>query len=191
MTPNRDLFQPEDMTLGNTKWHPGAQHLLVTMWVYPCPAARRSLYIVSRDGSDARWLTHFGHHHSWTPDGTAVLFNDRMQADSGEPGEPRMFLVDFDGSNRRVIFDQPVGSHPLMAPAGRLILDADAEGIYLVHLEEQRLERIATFGGEFDTSHHGAHPHPVWNHDGTALLYNSGETGHSEIHALALDGSSF
>jgi hypothetical protein len=182
ITPNREEFRPDDMLLGNTKWHPGGDHLLITMWVYDCPGTRRSLYIVTRDGSEMRWLTHFAHHHSWTPDGACVLFNDRISTDGGT--EPRMFLINFDGTNRRIAFDRPVGSHPLMHPDGSRILDADRQGIYVARLEEGTQEHYVDFSGAFDTTHHGTHPHPVWNRDGTDVLYNSAETGHSEIYCL-------
>jgi hypothetical protein len=187
LTPNRDQFRPEDMTLGNTKWRPDGQYILITAWVYPHPEVRRSLYIVSRDGKEIRWLTYFAHHHSWTPDGHAVLFNDRIPVDPEGKIGPRMFLIDFDGTNRRVIFDRPVGSHPLMHPDGQSIVDSDREGIYVVRLEQDTLERLVHFAQSFDGTHHGTHPHPVWNHDGSRILYNSAESGHSEIYLIKGD----
>jgi hypothetical protein len=185
LTPNRDEFRPEDMLLGNTKWRPDGRYILVAMWVHPRPAVRRSLYIVSRDGADVRWLTHFAHHHSWTPDGQGVLFNDREPVGNGGALEPRMLVIDVDGGNRRILFDAPIGSHPLLSPDGGRVLDADAQGIYVVRLGEGAVERLADFARPFDTTHHGTHPHPVWNHDGTRVLYNSGETGHSEVYLIA------
>lgn len=176
VTPNRDEFRPEDMLLGNTKWRPDSQYILIAMWVYPAPHARRSLYIVSRDGSEIRWLAHFDNHHSWTPDGQQILFNDRT-----------MFLVAFDGTNRRVAFDAPIGSHPLMHPDGLSILDADRDGIYVVRPAENRIERLVAFSQPFDChTHHGTHPHPVWNRDGTKILYNSAESGHCEVYHVSM-----
>ena len=187
LTPNREEFRPEDMTLGNTKWRPDSQYILVAMWLHSHPKSRRSLYIVSRDGLEARWLTHFRNHHSWTPDGAHVLLNDWMPvgAERGKR-EPRMFLVTFGGSNRRVAFDGPIGSHPLMHPNGRSIVDADSRGVYVVRVDENRVERLATFSRYFDGTHHGTHPHPTWNHDGGSILYNSAETGHSEIYHIVV-----
>lgn len=185
LTPNRDAFRPEDMLLGNTKWHPGSQHLLITMWTHGRPGVRRSLYVASRDGSEVRWLTYFGHHHSWTPGGQSILFNDRT-VDERSRSEPRMFLIDFDGSNRRVVFDEPIGSHPLMHPAGRSIVDADKEGIYLARLDQGKIDRLVSFGTTFDGTHHGTHPHPVWNRGGSQVLYNSAESGHSEVYRITM-----
>lgn len=189
ITPNRDEFDISEMTVGNKKWSPDGQSILVAMWVKPRPAVHRSLYIVSRDGSEIRWLAHFGHHHSWTPDGSAILFNDWLEypADGKKSdGSQRIHLVDFDGSNRRVVIDQPLGSHPIMHPGGKVIADWDRDGLYLVHVEEQRVERVAEFAQRFDMSHRGTHPHCVWSPDGTQLLYNSAESGHSEIYMIPL-----
>jgi len=188
LAPNRDEFTAEDLVLGNAKWHPDGEHILVTGWIYPRPQARRSLYVVGRDGTGARWLTHFAHHHSWSPDGASVLFNDSYDTPDGRR-EGRMYFVDFDGSNRRIAFDEPVGSHPLLHPTGDRIVDSDAEGIWQVHLGEQRLERLAEFTHPFRMDHHGTHPHPVWSRDGEGVLYNSAETGHSELYFLPDVGS--
>jgi len=149
------------------------------------PGARRSLYIANPDGSGLRWLTYFNDHHSWTPDGKQVLLNGRKTVD-GEinVGDRRMFLIDFDGSNRRMVIDEPFGSHPLMDPTGRMIADHHNNGIAVVHVEAQEIEQLSVFRGGYDTSHSGTHPHCVWNRDGSQLLYNSAETGQSELYLV-------
>lgn len=154
------------------------------MWVYPHPDSRRSLYVASRDGSEVRWLSFFGGHHSWTPDGRKVLFVDHPEEKLGRGQGRFLHTVDFDGSNRQCIFDQPAGSHPLMHPDGKRVLDFSGEGIYVVHLEQERIEYLTKFSGKFRTDHHGTHPHPVWNRDGTRIIYNSAESGHSELYEL-------
>jgi hypothetical protein len=192
MTPNRHEFPPEAMTLGNFKWHPDSEHLLIAMWVhgYPmrghdAPACRRSLYVATRDGSEVRWLTHFGGHHSWAPDGSRVLFVDYREGEHDGTAQGRyLHTVDFDGSNRTQIFDQVAGSHPLMHPTKNLVVDFDEDTVYVVNLDTQRREVLARFRRRFDGTHKGTHPHPVWNHDGTKVLYNSAETGQCELYLI-------
>lgn len=188
ITPNRDQFELSQMTIGNPKWTPDSQNLLLTMWVQAKHRVHRSLYVADRDGSNLRWLTYFGHHHSWTPDGKSVLFNGyKTMTPDGNRKDPRMFLVDFDGSNQRMVIDKPIGSHPCMDPTGRMIADFDSQGIFVTRIKEQTVERLATYRKKFDMSHKGTHPHCVWNHAGTQVLYNSEETGHSEIYMVKVE----
>lgn len=188
LTPNHEKFSLDEMTVGNTKWTPDSQHMLVAMWVHPRRDLRRSIYIVSRDGTDKRWLTYFGHHHSWTPDGKQVLFCGwKTYTDEGVREDPRLFLINFDGSNKRMVIDEPLGGHPIVDPSSTLVATWDQKGVILVDLEEQRVEYWATFGSGFDMSHSGTHPHCVWSPDGSQLLYNSAQTGHSQIYVLPME----
>jgi Tol biopolymer transport system component len=193
VTPNKDLFTVDEVTVGNTKWTPDSQHMLLTIWVrlferpgqFSVPGIERSLYVANRDGSGLRWLTHFGHHHSWTPDARSVLYCDWLDPDAKR--HPRLFLIDFDGTNKRVVIDEPLGGHPLMSPDGTRVVTWDDEGVILVDVGEGRSEHLATFGEGFDQSHRGTHPHPVWKADGSQILYNSAQTGHSQLYLLPMD----
>jgi Tol biopolymer transport system component len=167
------------MTIGNSKWSPDGRSILLANFIHPRPNEARSLYIISRDGSEARWLCHFGHHHSWSPDGKSILFNGWV------PGTGmRMSLIDFNGSNLRTVIDEPVGSHPVMSADGSKIVDFDHKGIYLVRVDERKVERLSAYRSSFGMDIASTHPHPVWNQDGTKVLYNSAETGHSELYLI-------
>jgi hypothetical protein len=180
LTPNKDEFTPEEMTVGNTKWRPDGEYIVLANWVHSkWPNVRRNLYIVKKDGSEVRWLCHYGHHHSWTPDGNSLLFYDWVSGSGWRPT-----TVDFNGSNRRVLIDQPLGSHPLMAADGNKVIDWDEKGILVLRIREQTVERIATFRNKFRMDITGTHPHAVWNREGTQVLYNSAETGQSEVYLI-------
>jgi Tol biopolymer transport system component len=195
LTPNRDRFALAQMTVGNTKWTPDGQHMLVAMWVKSTPGdltpwnsrPRRSIYIVSRDGSERRWLTFFGHHHSWTANGTQVLYSGYMEhSDDGVRQTPRLYLIDFDGSNKRIVIDQPLGGHPVASPDGALITTWDDQGVILVDVAKQRVEYLAMLQPGFDMTHRGTHPHCIWHPEGGLVLYNSAQTGHSQLYQIAL-----
>ena len=187
LVPNKDLFSLDEMTVGNTKWTPDAQHMLVTMWVHPRPKLRRSLFVVSRDGSELRWLTHFGHHHSWTEDGKWVLYSGyKGYNDEGLKADPRLFLVSFDGSETKMVVDYPLGGHPIMSPDATMVTTWDGKGVLLVRIPEQTVEHLTIFTHDFDQSHAGTHPHCVWSPDGKWILYNSAETGNSQIYAVPM-----
>lgn len=198
LTPNNDQFEPAQMTVGNTKWTPDGQHMLVAMWVKSSPDdlspwqsdPRRSLYIVSRDGSERRWLTFFGHHHSWTANGTQVLYSGyRRHTDDGVREIPRLYLIDFDGGNKREVIDQPLGGHPIASPDGTQITTWDEKGVILVDVEKQTVDYLAMLTPGFDQSHQGTHPHCIWRPDGTQILYNSAQSGHSQLYLITLAGA--
>lgn len=184
VTPNRDRFRPDEMLLGNTKWSPDGETLLVAMWSNPHPALRRSLYLVDRDGGHPRWLAYFAHHHNWTPSGRAIIYNGQPGAvDDVQGRQPaQMCQVDAQGGEPRVI--GPAGSHPAMRPDEESIADADRQGVYLYHLADGRKEYLAAFRHPFEMTHRGTHPHAVWNRDGTQVLYNSAETGTSQVYLI-------
>ena len=194
MTPNNDLFHIDQMTVGNTKWTPDAQHMLVAMWIKSRPddlspwksPHRRSIYIVSRDGSERRWLTFFGHHHSWTAEGTKVLYSGyRIHTDEGQQDEPRLYMINFDGTGKEVVIDQPLGGHPIASPDGSKITTWDREGVVLVDLKKQSVDHIAAFGPHCDhNSHRGTHPHCLWSLDGSRILYNSAQSGRSHLYRV-------
>jgi Tol biopolymer transport system component len=195
LTPNRDCFALEQMTVGNTKWTPDGRHMLVAMWVKSAPGditpwnskPRRSIYIVSRDGSERRWLTFFGHHHSWTANGTQVLYSGYMEhSDDGVRKVPRLYLIDSDGSNKRIVVDQPLGGHPIASPDGSLITTWDDEGVILVDVAKQKVEYLAMLQPSFDMTHYGTHPHCIWRQDGGAILYNSAQSGHSQLYQIVV-----
>ncbi len=193
LTPNREQFTPDDVTVGNTKWTPDGEHMLVTIWiglwqkpgVFQRPGVHRSLYVASRDGSDLRWLTFFGHHHSWTPDGSSVLYCGWKDMDDKQ--DPRLYLIDFDGGNKRMAIDEPLGGHPCMDPTMKRIVTWDAHGIVMVDLEAQVSGYLATWPEGVDhVTHKGTHPHPVWSADGHQVLYNSAQSGHSQLYLIPL-----
>lgn len=198
LTPNRHEFDLDQMTVGNTKWHPGGQHMLVAMWVQAKPndpepwrsRYRRSIYIVSRDGAEKRWLTYFGHHHSWTPDGQQVLYSGyKTYTSDGVRQDPRLYLINFDGTDNHIVIDEPLGGHPIMNPAGTMITTWDNEGVILVKIDEQRVEYLASLKPGFDMSHKGTHPHCLWSPDGRQILYNSAQTGYSQLYMIPIDRS--
>jgi len=195
LTPNKDEFDIDQMTVGNTKWRPDGQYMLVAMWVKAKPddlepwrtRYRRSIYVVGRDGSERRWLTYFGHHHSWTADGQQVLYSGyKTHTSEGVREDPRLYLINFDGTDKRIVIDEPLGGHPIANPDGTMITTWDDESIILVRVPEQKVERLASLNPGFDMTHRGTHPHCIWSLDGRQILYNSAQTGHSQLYLIPI-----
>lgn len=192
LTPQEVAFDQADMFLQNTKWSVDGTRILLATRVPANPAKGydkiKHIYIIGADGSVKRWLTDYGHHHSWSSNGSAILYCDWLHHPPlGECRAPRLFLIDADGSNKRVVIDQPLGGHPLMSPDGRHIVTWDTRGIILVDIGEQTTQYLTTFGDGFDMSHRGTHPHAVWRQDGRQILYNSAQIGRSQIYVMPFD----
>jgi hypothetical protein len=71
-----------------------------------------------------------------------------------------------------------------MAADGNKVVDFDDQGILLLRNKAETIERIATFRNHFRMDTAGTHSHAVWNHEGRQVLYNSTETGHSEVYLI-------
>lgn len=184
ITPNRDQFAAEDMHVKNTKWSPDGSALLVAngVWSAPfvnVPSVARSLYLIYPESGEKHWLCHFGHHHSWTPDGRGVLFCGKL-----ETGEPRIFRAELDTGELSAVCDEPLEGHPIANGDGSLIATEDDDGVVVVDAVTRRTRRVARYGRRFDKTHRGTHSHCVWSPDGKQLLYNSAESGLSQIYLI-------
>ena len=96
-------------------------------------------------------------------------------------------MINFDGSGKEVVIDQPLGGHPIASPDGSMITTWDDKGVILVDLEAQSVEYLAMFVPDFDhRSHRGTHPHFLWSLDGSQILYNSAQSGRSHLYRVSI-----
>jgi hypothetical protein len=204
LSPYKGRFSADRVHVGIAKWSPDGAHVLFLMWVsdigtpsYMSPAGvQPSLFVARADGSRVWYHGETGHHQSFTPDGTRIIWagwkhvspRSRPGAPKGndENRDPRTFIADIDGSNRRVLIEEPVAGHPTMDPTGRWVVTSDDRGVVLVNVAAQTMERLVVFDPPFSLSHDGTHPHCVWNRDGTQILYNSAQTGTCQLYVIPL-----
>jgi Tol biopolymer transport system component len=205
LSPYREKFAAEDVHVGIGKWSPDGKYFLFLMWVsdrgtskYVSPAGvQPSLFVASRDGREKWWVGYTGHHQSFTPDSKRIIWagwknvspNSRPGARDGnvENRDPRIFLANIDGSHPQVLVEEPYGGHPTMDPTCRWVVTFDSHCIVLVNVAKGTVEKLRVFEPAFDQSHSGTHPHCVWNRDGTRILYNSAESGHSQLHVIPIE----
>jgi len=204
ISPYKEKFKANDAIVSLAKWSPNNKYVLFNMWILDTtqPKIRVSsdvqtgLFIASKDGNEKWWLGYTGHHQSFTPDSKRVIWGDWKYTDPQDQAnnsksqagkkEPRIVMINIDGSDRHFAVDEPVAQHPTMDPTGKFIVTFDKEGVILVNVAKQLVERPVFFNPKFDQSHAGTHPHCVWNHDGTQILYNSAETGNSQLYIIPL-----
>lgn len=111
--------------------------------------ARREIYLMRADGTDARRLT-AGTSRGWSPDGTSILYEDRF----------RIFTVTRDGRTRRLAD----GSNAAWAPDGRSIA-------YARSTRTSRLE-IAVSAVEGGAARSlGLGEQPSWSPDGSTIAF--------------------
>lgn len=203
LSPFRDAYPPEQAGVGLAKWSPDGEYVLFNMWVIEPgthaspPGLPPCLFVVRKDGSQRWCVGPTGHHQSFTPDSKRIIWGGWMhlspRSRSGAPGggsenrDPRIFMVNIDGSDLHVVVDEPVAGHPTMDPTCTWIVTSDERGVVLVDVARRTTERLAVFHPPFDTSHRGTHPHCVWSRDGTLILYNSAESGVSQLYVLPMD----
>ncbi len=143
----------------------------------PTDASKSSIWIVRRDGSGLRRLVR-GYGARWSPDGTRLVYEAPTAKSEGD-----LFVVDADGSDRRMVLstpelEQPAGwspdgsrilfprySGPTGRTAGVFVMDADGTGV-------RKLASGLAAG---------------WSPDGTRTLYTSSFSG--PLLVMNADGS--
>jgi hypothetical protein len=133
------------------------------------------LYIVRRDGSDARLVVSPAcpNHIAWSPDGTKLAFSGYCT------GDYEVYVVDVDGSNLRNISNHDPGrdERPTWSPDGsRIAFTSDRDGtggplglvvenfaIFTVGVDGTDLTRISDFNCYY----------PEWSPDGSTIAFSA------------------
>jgi len=179
-----------DPRVANLKWSPDGSEFILR--IRAAGRKIKELYLVDADGSNLRRVTAAStsfHHHSWHPDGERLLYGDRNQDD-----EPRLYFTPEDAlDEKELISEEPLGGHPSVNPTDHSKIVTDSyggkfgEGVLLVDADTGEVEKLASLPTTSNHSHTGFHAHPVWNRDGTRILYNSDRTGTCNIYSLSLE----
>jgi Tol biopolymer transport system component len=144
----------------------------------------KHLLVANTDGTGLTRLDTLGHkwhHHSWLNDGHSILFGH-----INRDGTPNLYRIDCDNTNLRLLSKHPLAGHPIISPDGTRIVTDDYDetktrgSILLLNLETDTVETIASFTANLKR----ANAHPVWNHDGTQILYHSDHTGYSRLYLI-------
>lgn len=131
---------------------------------------------VSRDGTHLRRIAR-GQFGRWSPDGAKLVLGTPTATSQGD-----LFVVDADGSNRRLVLASPELDQPAdWSPDGTRILftrydgDGPASSVYVVNVDGTGLRRLAR--GLAGT----------WSPDGTHIVYTTDVPG--RVFVMRSDGS--
>ena len=201
--PNKDNIGHCKLYIKHTKWSPDGRKLLFVLTneiIYQGDQPRvKSIFVVNADGSGLRNILAGGrwNHPSWHPDGRRILINL-----ANEQGEMKMaYLCTETGRQEKVTERIPGGGHhPSVSPDGRRLVTEmvtynegpngrESSGlceIIILDIEKDTVRRTTSFPLT-NHSHSGTHVHPVWSRDSSSVLYNSDQSGHSELYLLKLN----
>ena len=207
MTPNRIEIKDEASQLQNTRFSPDGRRLMVVHRTRETFPRLVEIFMYGlRDGSFS-WLADDLHHPTWHPDSMAVLFVRH------DPRTNLQWLVeaDVETGGFRKAFDAehvPAG-HPSYHPLKPHLVVTDCyggrmgNGLALINLEDGSMTQLVTIplgpkpkqpaDERFPLRHWGIwfpprqylnEPRPVWNNDGSRLLYTSQESGRMNLYVV-------
>ncbi len=207
ITPNRRMIEGGPSQLQNTRFSPQGDRLMIvhrTQETYPRLV---EIFVYEFESGELRWLADDLHHPTWRPDGEAILFVRH------DPRTNLQWLVEVDveSGESRVAFDKahvPAG-HPSYHPRKPYLVASDCyggemgNGLALINLRTQEMKQLVTiplgskpdepaderfpfrnWGIWFPPRKYLNEPRPVWNHDGSKLLYTSEESGRMNLYVV-------
>lgn len=207
LSPNRVKIEGEPSRLQNTRFSPTGDRLMIVHRTRETFPRLVEIFVYNFEDGSLRWLADDLHHPSWRPDGKAILFVRH------DPRTNRQWLVEVDveTGEDRVAFDAehvPAG-HPSYHPRKPHLVVTDCyggemgNGLALINLKTQKMTQLVTvplgsrpevaaderfqfrnWGIWFPPRKYLNEPRPVWNHDGSKILYTSEESGRMNLYVV-------
>ena len=200
--------------LFHSKWNPQGDRLLFSMRRFPSALSPKTgvssdevwrnilydVFTIKPDGTElfnavpAKYWERGGHHINWFPDGKHLSMNLGFKGD----GVMRFTQVDYDGSDIKMMFEEPIGSgHPSIHPdMNYLISDAyphepisfgdGSVPIRLININNQsehticRMPVLTPWQSKYGVLR--VDPHPVWDRDFKHVIFNGFADGTRKVY---------
>ena len=187
--PEYDKAYAQAPTACNLKWNSDGTKFLFRFSFAP-GEYMKSLFVANADGSDLRRIdqaTLKFHHPNWIPGTDTILFGDRE-----ESGAPHHYMVDFDGTNYKMVSALQLHGHPHVSYDHKFTITDNYAGsaggpygksILKYEFATDTVEKLASFDVD---ALPGQNSHPVWRRDNAQILYNSSHTGRSQLYIIPL-----
>ncbi len=207
LTPNRARTLHNPSVLQNTRFSPNGDRVMIVHRTLEDFPSLVEIFVYDFQTAQLRWLADDLHHPTWRPDGKAILFPRR------DPRTNFQSLIEVDAATgvERVAFGAehvPAG-HPSYHPTKPHLVLTDVyggplgNGLALIDLEAQTIRTLvnAPLGAEpetppderfpfrnwgiwFPARKYLNEPRPVWNGDGSKVLYTSEESGRMNLYVV-------
>ena len=207
MTPSRLDIKDEASQLQNTRFSPDGEKLMIVHRTQETFPRLVEVFVYGLQDGSFRWLADNLHHPSWRPDSMAVLFVRH------DPRTNLQWLVEADietGLTRRAFDAEHVpAGHPSYHPLKPHLVVTDCyggrmgNGLALIDLKGGSMTQLVTiplgsrpeqpaderfpfrnWGIWFPPRQYLNEPRPVWNDDGSRLLYTSEESGRINLYVV-------
>ncbi|MDE0105140.1 MAG: hypothetical protein OXN89_22410 [Bryobacterales bacterium] len=207
MTPSRLAVNDEASQLQNTRFSPDGEKLMIVHRTRETFPRLVEVFVYGLQDGSLRWLADNLHHPSWRPDSMAVLFVRH------DPRTNLQWLVESDietGLARRAFDAEHVpAGHPSYHPLKPHLVVTDCyggrmgNGLALINLKDGSMTQLVTiplgskpeqpaderfpfrnWGIWFPPRQYLNEPRPVWNDDGSKLLYTSEESGRMNLYVM-------
>lgn len=206
LTPNKQLLREEPSSLQNTRFNPqGGQILIVHRTNEDFPRLVE-MFVYDFATRQLKFLTDTMHHPNWRPDGKAILYV--------HPEAPDYFqsLMEVDiqtGKKTRLTREHVPAGHPSYHPTKPHWIVTDCyggpmgNGLAIINTKTGEMKQLVTIplgavagaaaDARFPFRNWGLwipqrqflnEPRPVWNKDGSKVLFTSEESGRSNLYVV-------
>ena len=211
LSPNRELTRHNPSALQNTRYSPAGDRIMIVHRTLEDFPALVEVFVYDFETRQLRWLAHDLHHPTWRPDGKAILFVRHDPLTNYQ----RLIEVDVETGLERIAFSAehvPAG-HPSYHPSKPHLILTDCyggpmgDGLALIDTKAGVMRQLVTiplgakpaapaderfpfrnWGVWFPPRKYLNEPRPVWNADGSEVLYTSEESGRLNLYIVDTSG---
>lgn len=204
LSPNKDLGRGLASQLQNTRYSPEGERVMIVHRTVDDPPRQIEIFVYDFRSEQLTYLAHNLHHPCWRPDGKAILFvrwdeRQRMQ---------NLWEVNVETKVERCVYPRHISCvHASYHPSRQHLVAADCyggefgNGLVLVDTREQQARHLVSipqgagadefaddrfpfrnFGLWMPPRKYLNEPRPVWNADGSKVLYTSQESGRMNLY---------
>ena len=207
LTPSRLEIKDEPSQLQNTRFSPDGQRLMIVHRTRETFPRLVEIFVYGLREGSFRWLADDLHHPTWRPDSKAILFVRH------DPRTNLQWLVEADvetgGSRKAFDAEHVPAGHPSYHPLRPHLVVTDCyggrmgNGLALINLKDGTMTQLVTiplgskprepaderfpfrnWGIWFPPRQYLNEPRPVWNRDGSRILYTSQESGRMNLYVV-------